>query len=66
MKDADEIRHREETDSIPIIDDIRFHINKTELPGFLLDQSSNGSIETSTEMKLRLIEELLEKLGLDA
>ena len=66
MKDADEIRHREETDSIPIIDDIRFHINKTELPGFLSDQPSNDSVETSPELKLRMIEELLEELGLDA
>ncbi|PSN49801.1 Ankyrin repeat and BTB/POZ domain-containing protein 1, partial [Blattella germanica] len=57
MQDATEVMGRQETDSIPVIDDIRYHIT--------------SEVQTVSEMseaseKLKLIDEMLEDLGLDA
>ncbi|CAG0902830.1 unnamed protein product [Cyprideis torosa] len=54
---AQEVHGREETDTIPVIDDIRYHIN--------------GEIQTMSELeeaerRLRIIDALLEDLELDA
>lgn len=55
--DAQEVQCREETDSIPIIDDIRYHITS--------QVASFAALEESQE-KLRLIDNLLEELDLEA
>lgn len=60
-EDAMAIKQREETDSIPIIDDLRYHILKFALPGM---DANNGGIDV--EAKLLMISELLTRLGLDA
>jgi ankyrin repeat/BTB/POZ domain-containing protein 1 len=57
LQDATEVRGRQETDSIPVIDDIRYHIT--------------SDVQTVSEMgeaseKLQVIDRLLEDLGLDA
>lgn len=57
LQDATEVRGRQETDSIPIIDDIRYNIT--------------SDVQTVSEMgeaseKLQIIDRLLEDLGLDA
>lgn len=53
LEDAAEVKGRQETDTIGIIDDVRYHIN------FLFQDSS--ALE-----KHRLIEQLLESLNLEA
>ncbi|XP_047107683.1 ankyrin repeat and BTB/POZ domain-containing protein 1 [Schistocerca piceifrons] len=57
LQDAMDIQHRQETDSISIVDDIRYHIT-----------SHIASISETIEAnnKLKEIDELLETLGLDA
>jgi ankyrin repeat/BTB/POZ domain-containing protein 1 len=57
VQDAREVRSRQETDSIPVVDDIRYHIT--------------SAVQTVSEMdeareKLQIIDRLLEDLGLDA
>jgi ankyrin repeat/BTB/POZ domain-containing protein 1 len=57
IQDATEVKGRQETDSIPVIDDIRYHIT--------------SDVQTVSEMgeaseKLQIIDRLLEDLGLDA
>lgn len=56
-EDAQAVQKREETDSIPIIDDIRFHIT--------------NSVQTFSDMydadeKLATIDQFLDELELDA
>lgn len=53
IEDANEIRNRQEVDTISVIDDIRYHIDRSE-------QVSNCF------QKHLLINELLQKLQLDA
>lgn len=53
LNDASEIKNRQEVDTIPVIDDIRYHIDKSE-------RVSNGF------EKHLLIAELLEKMRLEA
>lgn len=55
-EDASEIKGRQETDSIGIIDDIRFH-----LTNFVQTYSE---MEEANE-RLRLVDDLLEDLNLD-
>lgn len=57
LQDADEVEGRQETDSIPIIDDMRYHITLA-----VQDMSSMSEAQD----KLRIIDSLLEDLGLDA
>jgi ankyrin repeat/BTB/POZ domain-containing protein 1 len=53
-EEAETIRTREETDSIPLVDDIRFHItNNSAIP------------EEVKEYKLSLLDSLLNKLGVE-
>ncbi len=56
-EDATSVRHRQETDSIPIIDDIRFH-----LTNFV--QTFSDMYEA--DQKLGRIDSFLAELGLDA
>ena len=57
MQDAIELKGRQETDSIPVIDDIRYHITSEVQTVSELSEASD---------KLQLIDKLLEDLGLDA
>lgn len=57
LEDAHTIKDREETDSIDIIDEIRFYVTS-----FVRTYSE---MEDANE-KLRLIDDLLEDLGIDA
>lgn len=54
IADAADVKGRQETDTIATIDDVRYHIN-------LLHHSSEEALE-----KHRLIDDLLEKLNLEA
>jgi ankyrin repeat/BTB/POZ domain-containing protein 1 len=55
---AEDVKERQETDTIPIIDDIRYHISAEELRSlYEVDH---------VQAKLQLIEDLLEELGLEA
>lgn len=57
VDDAGEVRGRQETDSVPIIDDLRFHISSAV-------QTVSGIMEART--KLSVIEAVLEDLGIEA
>jgi len=56
-EDARELVSREETDTISVIDDIRFHITSTVQTYSAMQEADD---------KLRLIDNMLERLGLDA
>ncbi|EDO45347.1 predicted protein [Nematostella vectensis] len=63
LEDAAAIRNREETDSIPIVDDLRFHLYKNILPN---DGSGSLCLEGGdAEVNLLILNNILEKLGLD-
>ena len=55
--DAETVKGREETDSIPIIDDIRYHVSNSV-------QDFSDIYET--DQKMRVIDDFLETLDLDA
>ncbi|GLH08301.1 BTB/POZ domain-containing protein 9 [Gryllus bimaculatus] len=57
LQDAQEVRGRQETDSIPVVDDIRYHISS--------DVNGYSEMSEASE-KLKIIDKLLEDLGLDA
>ncbi|XP_021931904.1 ankyrin repeat and BTB/POZ domain-containing protein 1-like isoform X2 [Zootermopsis nevadensis] len=57
IQDATEVKGRQETDSIPVIDDIRYHIRS--------DVKAVSKLQEASE-KLQMIDRLLEDLGLDA
>lgn len=61
MEDATTIREREDTDTIQIIDDIRYHIFKVALPGMNVT-----SFDLDAEEQLVMLDGLLIQLGLDA
>ena len=51
-EDAAQVEGRQETDSIPIIDDLRFLVSRKEL--------------LESHKRLQMIDNLLDKLGLEA
>jgi ankyrin repeat/BTB/POZ domain-containing protein 1 len=55
-EDAENVHSREETDSIDIIDDVRFHIT--------FSIQTYGEMEEANE-KLKLIDDFLEELDLE-
>lgn len=57
IRDANEVECRQETDSIPIIDDIRYHI-ATHVDSF-------GYLDESQHI-LRIVDDFLVELGLEA
>jgi len=57
IKDAEEVRQRQETDSIDIIDEIRYYITS--------NVQTFSAMSEATD-RLRMIDKLLENLGLDA
>ncbi|XP_028398394.1 ankyrin repeat and BTB/POZ domain-containing protein 1-like isoform X2 [Dendronephthya gigantea] len=59
VEDAQSIKERQETDSIPLVDDIRSHLYNSLLPNNFWTQNS------SSECRLEILENLLKSIGLD-
>ncbi|CAB3983212.1 ankyrin repeat and BTB POZ domain-containing 1 [Paramuricea clavata] len=59
VEDARSIKGRQETDSIPLVDDIRSHLYNSLLPNYFGNQTS------SSEYRLEVLENLLKNIGLD-
>lgn len=59
VEDAHSIKEREETDSIPLVDDIRSHLYNSLLPNYF------GTQNSSSEYRLEVLENLLKNIGLD-
>ncbi|KAM7437250.1 Ankyrin repeat and BTB/POZ domain-containing protein 1 [Porites harrisoni] len=64
LEDASSVQGRQETDSIPVVDDIRFHLYKVVLPinGVLDD---DDEIVVDGESRLQMLETLLQNLGVE-
>lgn len=64
LEDAASVRGRQETDSIPVVDDIRFHLYRGILP---INSTSDGDEEffVDSESKLQMLETLLQHLGVE-
>ena len=58
LEDASSVRGRQETDSIPVVDDIRFHLYRGILP---INSTSDGDEEffVDSESKLQMQETLI-------
>ena len=59
LEDARSIKDRQETDSIPLVDDIRSHLYNSLLPNY------SGNQTTSSEYRLEVLENLLKNIGHD-
>ena len=59
VEDARSIKGRQETDSIPLVDDIRSLLYNSLLPNYFGNQTS------SSEYRLEVLENLLKNIGLD-
>ncbi|CAH3196418.1 unnamed protein product, partial [Porites evermanni] len=64
LDDASSVQGRQETDSIPVVDDIRFHLYKVVLPinGVLDD---DDELVVDGESRLQMLETLLQNLGVE-
>lgn len=64
LEDASSVQGRQETDSIPVVDDVRFHLYKVVLPinGVLDD---DDEIVVDGESRLQMLETLLQNLGVE-
>ena len=60
LADAQAVSHRQETDSIPIIDDIRYHIENC------VGDIRNESFCFDRQSKFNVVNKLLTDLGLEA
>ena len=63
LEDASSVRNRQQTDSIPVVDDIRFHLFKGVLPNVTSDEDGDGQFDS--ERKLTLFNDLLVHLGIE-
>lgn len=63
LEDASSVRNRQQTDSIPVVDDIRFHLFKSVLPNVTSDEDEEGQFDS--EGKLTLLNNLLVQLGIE-
>ena len=63
LEDASSVRNRQQTDSIPVVDDIRFHLFKGILPNVTSDEDEDGQFDS--ERKLTLFNNLLVHLGIE-
>ena len=63
LEDASSVRDRQQTDSIPVVDDIRFHLYKGVLPNITADEEEEGQFDS--ESKLHLLSSLLVHLGIE-
>jgi ankyrin repeat/BTB/POZ domain-containing protein 1 len=59
VEDAQSIQERQETDSIPLVDDIRCHLYNSLLPNYA------GNQPCSSENRLEVLQNLLKSIGLD-
>lgn len=59
QEDAKAIKNRQETDSIPLVDDIRHHLYNAILPSY------SGDVSCFAEHRIELLESLLKKLDLE-
>ena len=59
IEDARSIKERQETDSIPIVDDIRSHLYNSLLPNY------SGNQTCSSESRLDVLQNLLKSIGLE-
>ena len=64
LEDAHSVRDRQQTDSIPVVDDIRFHLYKNVLPNITSDEEEEGQLFDS-ETKLNFLNNLLVHLGIE-
>ncbi|CAH3198082.1 unnamed protein product, partial [Porites evermanni] len=64
LEDASSVQGRQETDSIPVVDDIRFDLYKVVLPinGVLDD---DDELVVDGESRLQMLETLLQNLGVE-
>jgi ankyrin repeat/BTB/POZ domain-containing protein 1 len=67
LEDAKSIKDRQQNDSIPILDDIRFHLFKAELPNnsSLSSSMSDEGYFGSPDDSFRMLDQLLVNLGID-
>jgi len=63
LEDVSSVRNRQQTDSIPVVDDIRFHLFKSVLPNVTSDEDEDGQFDS--ERKLTLFNNLLVHLGIE-
>ncbi|XP_022805114.1 ankyrin repeat and BTB/POZ domain-containing protein 1-like isoform X2 [Stylophora pistillata] len=63
LEDASSVRDRQQTDSIPVVDDIRFHLYKGVLPSITSDENESGQFDSET--KLIMLNDLLVNLGIE-
>ncbi|RMX45010.1 hypothetical protein pdam_00022511 [Pocillopora damicornis] len=63
LEDASSVRDRQQTDSIPVVDDIRFHLYKGVLPSITSDEEESGQFDSET--KLKMLSDLLIDLGIE-
>lgn len=63
LEDASSVRHRQQTDSIPVVDDIRFHLYKGVLPNVTSDEDEDGQFDS--ERKLNMLNNLLVHLDIE-
>lgn len=63
LEDASSVRDRQQTDSIPVVDDIRFHLYKGVLPSITSDEEEGGQFDSET--KLKMLSDLLIDLGIE-
>lgn len=63
LEDASSVRGRQETDSIPIVDDIRFHLYRGLLPNSTSNEEEDLIVDS--ESKLRMLSDLLISLGIE-
>ena len=65
LKDASSVQGRQETDSIPVVDDIRFHLFKVVLPINGVLDDNDDELVADGESRLQMLETLLQNLGVE-
>lgn len=63
LEDASSVHNRQQTDSIPVVDDIRFHLYKGVLPNVTSDEDEDGQFDS--ERKLNMLNNLLVHLDIE-
>ncbi|XP_068714440.1 ankyrin repeat and BTB/POZ domain-containing protein 1-like isoform X1 [Montipora foliosa] len=63
LEDAASVRERQETDSIPVVDDIRFHLMRRVLPYYVSDEEDEVFVDC--EGNLQILDNLLVYLGIE-
>ena len=63
LEDAASVRGRQETDSIPVVDDIRFHLFRGIFPYNASDDDDEEFVDS--EKSLQMLDDLLVYLGIE-